>query len=189
VHAPLFAGVIGYVGERSPDNFRTRIYVDGSTRRQKRNRAARRDDLRMKKVVFGLAALLLLAVVVQFYLAATGAFDSAPTEEGFSAHRALGNGILGLAVVTTIVAAIGRMPGKLIGRAGLIAALVLVQRGIREIAKGIGEDTTAGPMVFGLHAVNGLAILGLAVMLVWQTRQLLSGTVAAQPVKSGRMAS
>jgi uncharacterized protein DUF6220 len=142
----------------------------------------------MKKVVTGLAALLLLAVAVQFYLAASGAFDSAPTDEGFSVHRALGNGVLGIAVLTTIIAAIARMPVRAIVRAGLVAVLVLLQKLIMEIAKGLGDTTTAGHLVFGLHGINALAILGLSVMLVWQTRQL-SSNPAAQPAGSGRTAS
>ncbi|MEU8244866.1 DUF6220 domain-containing protein [Nonomuraea sp. NPDC048916] len=135
----------------------------------------------MKKVFTGLAALLLLAVITQFYLAASGAFDAAPIEEAFQPHRVLGNVILVLAVVVTIAAAVARMPGRLIGMAGLAAGLVLVQSLIREVAKSFGDG---GHFIFGLHAVNGLVIMGLIGMIVRQSRQ-----ISWTPAEPGRMAS
>lgn len=66
----------------------------------------------------GLPLLLMPAVVIQFFLAASGAVDSARGEESFRAHRALGelvfglhavNGLAILAVVMTIVREAGRV--------------------------------------------------------------------------------
>src|SRR5215207_9580317 len=113
----------------------------------------------MRKAFAGLAILLLLVVVAQFFLAASGAFDTAPNDESFQPHRALGSGTLLLAVLLTIVAALARMPGRLIGMAGLVAGLTVVQFVITELAKAVGDTTTAGQLIFGLHAVNGVAIL------------------------------
>jgi len=59
----------------------------------------------LRKVFAGLAALLVLAVVAQFFLAASGAFDTAPKDESFQVHRGLGYGIVLFAVLSTIVAA------------------------------------------------------------------------------------
>jgi hypothetical protein len=42
----------------------------------------------MRKAFTGLAILLLMAVVVQFFLAASGAFDTAPNVESFQPHTA-----------------------------------------------------------------------------------------------------
>ncbi|WP_202864613.1 DUF6220 domain-containing protein [Micromonospora endolithica] len=126
----------------------------------------------MKKFFAGLASLLLLAEVVQFYLAASGAFDTAPREDAFSPHRALGYVILLVAVVSVVVAALARVPGRLIGTMGLAAGLVLMQSLIFEIAKSFGEGSEAGHLIFGLHAVNGLAILGVTLRVVLQSRQL-----------------
>jgi hypothetical protein len=81
----------------------------------------------MGKELAALATLLLLAVVTQFFLAATGAFDTGPKDESFRMHRALGYGILLFAVVLTLFAALARMPGRLIGMAGLAAGLSLLQ--------------------------------------------------------------
>ena len=81
----------------------------------------------MRRAFAVLATVQVLAVVGQFFLAASGAFDTAPNDESFQPHRALGAGILLLALVVTIVAAIARVPGRLIGLSGLVAGLALVQ--------------------------------------------------------------
>ena len=129
----------------------------------------------MRRFIAGLAALQMLAVVAQFFLAASGAFDTAPNDESFQPHRMLGGGIVLLAVLVAVVAATARMPGRLIGLSGLVAGLAVVQfviKGIATALDGTGGSTTAGGLVFGLHAVNGLAILAVAGMIVRQARQL-----------------
>ncbi|MEV0675032.1 DUF6220 domain-containing protein [Actinosynnema sp. NPDC050436] len=137
----------------------------------------------MKKAFTVLAALLLLAVVTQFYLAATGAFDSAPNEQAFELHRLLGNAVIAFSALVAIAAAIARVPGRVIGQAGLVAALVVLQSLIREVAEALGEGAAAGHFVFGVHALNGLAILGLTSLVVRQARQLAwPPAVAKHPV-------
>lgn len=134
----------------------------------------------MRKAFTGLAIVLLLAVVAQFFLAASGAFDTAPNEESFQPHRALGYGIILVAILTTIAAALARVPGRLIGMAGLVAGLTVLQSVIRAAAKAFGDSGPAGQLVFGLHAVNGLAIVAVTGMIVRQARAL-SRAAAAVP--------
>lgn len=124
----------------------------------------------MRRFFAGLATLQMLAVVAQFFLAASGAFDTAPNDESFQPHRTLGAGIVLLAVLVAIVAATARMPGRLIGMSGLVAGLAVVQFVIKAIATAL--DGTAGELVFGLHAVNGLAIVAVTGMIIRQARQL-----------------
>jgi Family of unknown function (DUF6220) len=129
----------------------------------------------MRRVFAGLAVLLTLAVVAQFYFAAVGAFDSAPNDESFSIHRSLGYAILLLSVLVTVVAALARAPGRLVARAALVIGLVFVQSLIRLVADALGDGdttTTAGVVVFGLHALNGLAILELSGTLARAARDL-----------------
>ncbi|HEX5598771.1 MAG TPA: DUF6220 domain-containing protein [Micromonosporaceae bacterium] len=136
----------------------------------------------MRKFFAGLAALQMLAVVAVFFLAAKGAFDTAPNDESFRAHRMLGPAIVLIAVLLTIVAAITRMPGRLIGMSGLVAGLAIVQFVIAAIATaldGTGGSTTAGELVFGLHAVNGLAIVAVTGNIIRQARQLSMPAVPA----------
>ena len=113
----------------------------------------------MRRVFTGLTAALMLAVLVQFFLAGSGAFNPAPTDEAFAPHRALGYLILLFAVLLTIVGALARVPGRLIGMTGLVAGLAVLQPVIAVVAGALGES---GVLVFGLHAVNGLAIAGIA---------------------------
>ena len=138
----------------------------------------------MRKVFAGLAALLMLAVVAQFFLAASGAFDTAPNDESFQPHRMLGGGIVLLSVLVTIAAATARMPGRLIGMSGLVAGLAVVQFVIKAFATAFdgagGSSTTAGQLVFGLHAVNGLAVMAVAGRIVRQARQLSRSAAPAR---------
>jgi hypothetical protein len=145
----------------------------------------------VKRVFALLAAVLVLAVVAQFYLAASAAFDTAPNDESFRPHRALGYGIVVLAVLLTVVAALARMPGRLTGMTGLIAALGVGQGLIRAVAAALddtgGTSTTAGTLVFGLHAVNGLAMLAVAGTVARRARLLLRSAVPTGPVGSGAL--
>ncbi|MFU8849778.1 DUF6220 domain-containing protein [Micromonospora sp. SL1-18] len=143
----------------------------------------------MRKVFAGLAGLLMLAVVAQFYLAASGAFSTAPHDESFRPHRTLGYVIFLLPVLMTIVAAVARMPGRLIGMAGLVAGLAAVQAVIVAVAKAFNDtgdtSTTAGQLVFGLHAINGLAIMAVAVRVARQARALSRPAVAGRRAGAG----
>jgi hypothetical protein len=129
----------------------------------------------MRKVFAALATLMMLAVVAQFFLAASGAFDTAAKDESFQPHRALGYGILLFAVLLTLIAALARMPGRLIGMTGLVAGLVLVQGVVSAIASAFdetGDSSTVGEIIFGLHAVNGLIIMAVVGMILRQAREL-----------------
>jgi len=141
----------------------------------------------MRKAFAGLAILLLLVVVAQFFFAGSGAFSTA-SREFFRPHHALGYVIFILSVVMTIVAALARMPGRLIGMAALVAGLTAVQVVIGVLARAFGDpgdSTTAGPLIFGLHAVNGLVILAVAGMLVWQTRAVSRSAAPTRPAGAG----
>lgn len=132
----------------------------------------------MRKVFTALAMVLMLAVVLQIFLAGAGAFDTAPNDEAFQPHEALGHGIALFAVGLTLIAAVARMPGRLIGMSGLVAGLALLQPVIGTIASAFddtGDSTsTAGELVFGLHAVNALVIMAMVGMIVRQARKLSS---------------
>jgi hypothetical protein len=134
----------------------------------------------VRKAFAGLAILLMLIVVAQFFFAASGAFSTGPREEAFRAHHALGYVIFLLPVVMTIVAALARIPWRVIGMTALIAGLTTVQVLIAVLAKAIGEATTGGQLIFGLHALNGLAILVVAGMIVRQARALARSAVPAR---------
>src|SRR3954452_2308765 len=96
-------------------------------------------------------ALFLLAGVVQIFLAGFGTWGG-----GIEPHRILGFAMAGLAVLVVVLA--------LVARAGtrdvvLAVVLVLLTGGAQSLLAGLGED---GAFWGGLHAVDGLAILGIA---------------------------
>lgn len=134
----------------------------------------------MRKAFSGLAVVLLLVVVAQFFLAGVGAFDTAPNDESFAPHRAVGYLLLLVAIVLTILAAVARMPGRLVGTTGLVAGLMLLQPVIATIAGAFddgGRSSTAGTIIFGLHAVNALVIAAVLMRVMRQVREL-----SAEPV-------
>jgi FtsH-binding integral membrane protein len=143
----------------------------------------------LRRVFALLATLLVLAVVAQFFLAASGAFDTAPNDESFQTHRALGYGIVLIAILLTIVAALARIPGRLTGMTGLVAGLGVGQGLIRAIAAAFNDtgdtSTTAGKLVFGLHAINGLIILAVAGTVARRARALSRSAVADRPAGAG----
>ena len=143
----------------------------------------------MRRIFALLATLLVLAVVAQFFLAASGAFDTAPKDESFQPHRALGYAIVLFAVVSTIVAAVARMPGRLIGMTGLVAGLAVGQGLIRTLAAAFndagGTSTTAGKLVFGLHAINALVIMAVAGNVARRARALSRPGVTGPPAEAG----
>lgn len=143
----------------------------------------------MRRVFAGLAILLVLVIAVQFFLAASAAFDTAPKDESFELHRVLGRVIILFTLVMTIIAALARIPGRLIGMTGLIAGLGVLQAVIAVIAKAFDDtgdtSTTAGQLVFGLHAINGLIMLALAMIVVWRARALPRSAVTDRRAGAG----
>ena len=89
------------------------------------------------------------------------------------------------AVVMAIVAALARMPGRLIAMTALVAGLTAVQVVIAVLAKAFDDtgdtSTTAGTTVFGLHAINGLVILAVAMSVARRARALSRSAMAVQP--------
>ncbi|WP_432932710.1 DUF6220 domain-containing protein [Microbispora sp. CA-135349] len=146
----------------------------------------------MRKVFFGFAVLQLVAVLAQFYLATFGAFETPHPAPGdpdaaIGYHAMNGTMIMPLlSLLTTVVALIARAGGKLVGLSILPFVLVAVQLlvifSLAEIAGWTENSTTTGSLVvLGFHALDGVAILAVAVILVQQARALMKAT-AGTPV-------
>ncbi|MEV4351858.1 DUF6220 domain-containing protein [Actinoplanes sp. NPDC049596] len=108
----------------------------------------------MRRAFAGLAAalLLLLIVVAQFVFATTGAFRAS----SYRLHHAMGYVIFFVPLVMAIVAAAGHLPARLIWLCVLVVALDSLQVVIAEV----------GGLWTALHALNGIAILGTAALIV-----------------------
>jgi len=140
----------------------------------------------MRKVYVIVTGLLMAALVVQFYLAAVGAFAKPQDDKSFALHDLNGMMIIPvLALLATGAAALARAPGRLIGLTALPIGLIVLQVLIVAVGRGIGgtEDTTttAGLVILGLHALNGLAMMGVVGAVLRRARQH-----AAEPGKQER---
>ncbi|HEY8472813.1 MAG TPA: DUF6220 domain-containing protein [Natronosporangium sp.] len=143
----------------------------------------------MRKVLIVLAGVMIAGLVMQFFLAAAGAFDPAPRSDSFEPHRLLGRSLFVLALVLIAVAALARAPGRLIGLTAAVAGLVVVQSLIAMISGAVedsaGEGSTAANLIFGLHAVNGMFLISVTHTVLSRARQLgatrRTGSPAATP--------
>lgn len=111
----------------------------------------------MRKAFAGLATLLLLVVVAQFYFAASGGFSTGPDRAAYRPHHALGYVIFLLPMAMAVVAALARMPRRLTWLAVLVTGLATVEVVIAKVA--MASSSAVGGLVFGLHAVCGIALL------------------------------
>jgi len=129
------------------------------------------------------SALVLVAVLAQFYLAGVGAFTRPATTDAWTAHRAGATVIGVLVLLNTAVAALARAGGRTIGVAALPIGLVALQYVLVAVSGALGgsaDDRTGAPLyVVALHAVNGLVIMGTAAAGLTKARRLAAA--AASP--------
>src|SRR5262249_9192533 len=121
---------------------------------------------RLARTVFhwGLAAFLLLGAV-QIFLAGLGVFGVLQgTHNAFAPHETGGFVMAGAALVILVAALVAR-PGKaaVIWSAVLVAQTSLLQ----SLLAGLGDDHA---LYGGLHAFDGLAMLGIAAWLWARSR-------------------
>lgn len=132
----------------------------------------------MRRLYLALSGLLLVAVAAQFYFAAVGAFDKPQDDSSFALHSLTGVMIIPvLSILATVAAALARAPGRLIALTILPFGLVVVQVLIIVLGNAIGgatEDRTTGVSltILGLHALNGLAIMGVSGQILRRARML-----------------
>jgi hypothetical protein len=123
--------------------------------------------VRWSRVGFNLVAWLFVGcVVVQFYLAGLGVFDSSSY---FITHRDFGYLFGVLTLVLVVLALLGRFPRWLI--MSTIGLLVLFA--LQSVFLILGDSL---PAVAALHAINGVLILVVAAALAWLTRGSLRAT-------------
>jgi hypothetical protein len=162
-------------------------------------RPARPSFARQAYVV--LCVLLLGAVVIQFYFAAFGVFTAPENDSQFIMHQMNGRLALPvLVILATIMAAIAKAPGRLIGFTLLPFGLLIVQILLFVLAAVTGssevQTNVVGQAILGLHAVNGLVILWVCVVLVRRARAHAEASLApaspeaaAEPSRDGSDAS
>ena len=121
-----------------------------------------------------LAALLLLGIIVQFFLAGLGTFDlhaqTLEKSDSFEPHEALGHILAAVALLMLIAALVARTSTFAIWGS---VALVLLIEVVQVVLAANGEDHA---WVGGLHALDGVIILGLAGALHMRSRAAFSRT-------------
>ena len=117
-----------------------------------------------------LLAFLLLGLV-QIFLAGLGIFDlhgqelGAPGETAFDPHRTLGFAMGGVALIILVLALIARPDVRTVILAAVLFLLAFL---LQSILAALGEDT---PFFGGLHALDGIVILGIAGFLQGSSRR------------------
>ena len=147
----------------------------------------------MRKVYVTLTGLLVISVVIQFYFAAFGVFTAPQNDSQFILHVTNGRFILPLLCLLCIAAAaLAKAPGRLIGFTAIPFGLLVLQTVLFVIAGLIGstpeKTNVAGQVILGLHAVNGLAILGVSIMLFLRARKFARGASIAAGTTSSQAA-
>ncbi len=114
---------------------------------------------------WALAAFLLL-LAVQIFLAGLGAFrtEAVGADSAFAPHRAFGFALGGVALVILVLALVARA-----GRAAVAgaAAMVVLTDFAQSLLAGLADDHA---LFGGLHAFDGLAIIGIAAWLWARSR-------------------
>jgi hypothetical protein len=143
----------------------------------------------MRRVYVGIVGLLLASGVLQFYFAAVGAFARPRTDDSFSLHLANGRIVFPLLAVLAIgVAALAKAPGRLIGLTSAPLGLAILQTLIIVVGNAIGgateqRTTPLALAILGLHAINGMIIMGVTSTVMARARALLSAPTVPAPAR------
>jgi hypothetical protein len=147
----------------------------------------------MRKVFVAAGALLLLAVVAQFYLAGVGAFHRPFDNDAFLAHGINAGVVQGASLLAALAAGLAGAGRRTVLLALLPFLLVFVQYGIFALTDlflpagtprgdgGVPAVVEGTPnYVIALHVVNGLAILWVAVVVFLRARRLAAAPQAQE---------
>ncbi|TYC02672.1 hypothetical protein FXF53_09635 [Micromonospora sp. WP24] len=131
----------------------------------------------MRKALVLVSALLLVAFALQFVFAAVGAFTKPAGDGAYALHSVNGMVVIPvLTLLTVLLAALARAPGRVVGLAALPLALVVLQALLAMFANAFtdasGASTPVGLTVAGLHAVNGIIAVHVVVGLLRTAREL-----------------
>jgi hypothetical protein len=116
-------------------------------------------------VFFGLTAIYLLAVVVQFFLAGLGAFSG-----DWDVHAGVGFVVSVSSLLLLVVAAIARLPRRMF----LVTLLLVGLNALQIVLPHLETDELAA-----LHPVNALVIVIVAHSLMQRSRVYLASKIAA----------
>lgn len=131
----------------------------------------------MRKAFFVSTLVLLVAFALQFVFAAVGGFTRPTGDDAYALHSVNGMAVIPvLTVLTALLAALAKAPGRVIGLAVLPIGLVVLQPLIAMLAEALtdasGVSTPLGLIIGGLHALNGIIAVHVVVGVHRAARQL-----------------
>jgi Family of unknown function (DUF6220) len=143
----------------------------------------------MRRAFVIVSGLLLASFVLQFVFAAVGAFTKPAGDGAYTLHSVNGMAVIpALTLLTILLAALAKAPGRLIGLATLTLGLVLLQALIAVLANAFtdaaGASTPLGLTVAGLHALNGIIAVHVVVSVFRAARNLASPAKPANLVET-----
>jgi len=116
----------------------------------------------------GLSHLFGGLLVIQFFLAGLGVFttvhDKKFKDSNFNSHAAVGDLMLVLSLIIVLVVLVTRPGGESRRFSAILFGLMVLQW----LLAGVGANSMA--WVGGLHAVNAIAITGVTVVLIRDSR-------------------
>lgn len=115
------------------------------------------------------AGLFAVGAIIQVFLAGLGVFDN---DSAFITHRDFGYMLSLLPIVMAVLALVGGLPRRFAGLSALLFALFILQSvfvAMRDSA----------PAIAALHPLNGFLVLGLGIVLAWQSWQARSANAVA----------
>ena len=115
------------------------------------------------------AGLFAVGAIIQVFLAGLGVFDDA---SAFITHRDFGYMLSLLPIVMAVLALVGGLPRRFAGLSALLFVLFILQSVFVAM-----RDST--PAIAALHPLNGFLILGLGILLAWQSWQERSANAVA----------
>ena len=115
------------------------------------------------------AGLFAVGAIVQVFLAGLGVFDD---PSAFITHRDFGYTLSLLPIVMAVLALVGGLPRRFAGLSALLFVLFILQSVFVAM-----RDST--PAIAALHPLNGFLILGLGILLAWQSWRARSTNAAA----------
>jgi hypothetical protein len=141
----------------------------------------------MRRIYIAIVGLMLASGVLQFYFAAVGAFDQPRTDSSFALHLMNGWIFAVLALLAILAAALARASGRLIGLTALPFGLLVVQVLIVVLGEAVGgsteqRTTPVSLAIVGLHAINGLILVGVSSRVLARARQHASMSKAETTV-------
>ena len=127
-----------------------------------------------RRTIFAIVAWIFVgAVVVQVFLAGIGLFGAG----SMSLHREFGYYVPMVALFVLIAAAVARSGSRLIGAAGVLLVISIIQTSLPYLK----EDV---PFVAALHPVNALAIAWLGLLIANRATALARAARLSDPTEA-----